>query len=265
MNTPRPVVGAIARQSSYPPVSTQWTARKDVRPAVQPKIVPYTRRYEVRWIDDAGQVEDFVRVAPAMQLFEAGFSAFSHGALISTAEGQVAVEDLEPGMMIDTATGTPARLRWVGAITLVPGAPMQGREPDRLYRVIADSFGLGRPASDVTFGPAARLLDRSPEVRNTLGTEAALAPVTSMVDGEAVIEIRPVSPLRVYHLSFDAHHVIFANGIEVESYHPGPDVAYGLGDDLRAHFLSLFPHKEMLQDFGRMLWPRIDAEPRPIA
>ena len=53
MNAPRPVVGPVGRPLSYPPVAAQWTARKDVRPAVTPTVVPYTRRYEIRWIDDA--------------------------------------------------------------------------------------------------------------------------------------------------------------------------------------------------------------------
>ncbi len=258
MNAPRPVVGPVGRPLSYPPVAAQWTARKDVRPAVTPTVVPYTRRYEIRWIDDTGMVEDLIRVAPAMPLFEAGFSAFTHGALISTPDGQVAVEDLEPGMMIETAQG-PAKLRWIGAITLLPGTPMKGREADHLFRVVTDRFGLGRPASDVTLGPGARLLDRSPEVRNALGTEAALAPIAAMVDGESVVEITPVSAVRVYHLSFDAHHVISVNGIEVESFHPGPDAASSLSQEMRAQFMALFPHKTRLQDFGRMLWPRVAA------
>ncbi len=257
MNAPRPVLGSLGRPQSQ--ISQQWTARKDRRPSVPVKQVPYTRRYEVRWIDDAGAVEDFVRVAPAMPIFEAGFSAFSHGALISTTEGPVAVEDLEPGMMVDTAMSGPAKLRWIGSITIVPGAPNRGGQlPDKLYRIVSDSFGPARPASDVTLGPSARLLDRSPDVCRSLGTDAALAPVTMRADGEHVVEINPVSAMRVYHLSFDAHQIIFANGLEVESFHPGPDATYSLSDEMRAQFMALFPHKTSLGDFGRMLWPRFD-------
>lgn len=257
MNAPRPVLGSLGRPNSQ--ISRQWTARKDRRPSVQARQVPYTRRYEVRWIDNEGNVEDFVRVAPAMPLFEAGFNAFSHGALIATTRGPVAVEDLEPGMMIETAMSGPAKLRWIGSITLIPGAPERsGQLPDKLYRIVPDSFGPGRPAVDVTLGPGARLLDRSPEVCRALGTEAALAPVTMRADGETVVEISPVSAMRVYHLSFDAHQVVFANGLEIESFHPGPDASYSLSDEMRLEFLALFPHKSSLSEFGRMLWPRFD-------
>ncbi len=260
MSVPRPLVGTtLVRPASYPPISTKWTARVDRRPSAMPKVVPYTRRYEVRWLDDSGQIDDFVRIAPAMPIFEAGFSAFAHGALIATISGPVAVEDLEPGMMIETADGDPALLRWVGSITLVPNAPTRGGQPDRLYRVVAEGLGLGRPATDIIFGPSARLLDRSPDLCRDLGTEAVLAPITGYADGETVIESTPVSPVRIYHLSFDAHHVILGNGIEVESFHPGPDAIYSLSEEMREQFLSLFPHKSQLRDFGRMLWPRFEA------
>jgi hypothetical protein len=105
------------------------------------------------------------------------------------------------------------------------------------------------------------LLDRSPEVCRRLGTEAALVPVMARADGEAILEIAPVSALRVYHLSFDQHHVISVNGLEVESFHPGPDATYSLSDEMRAEFLALFPHKASLHEFGRMLWPRFDVTP----
>jgi hypothetical protein len=255
MNAPRPLIGSLTRTVSRP-ISTQWTARKDRRPSVQAKLVPYTRRYEVCWIDADGFLNEFTRVAPAMPIFESGFNALAHGALVSTPRGHVAVEDLVPGMMVDTATGEAARLRWVGSITLVPNGPERGDVPDRLYRIVTDSFGFARPALDVTLGPGARLLDRSADVCRRLGTEAALAPVTSLADGECVLEITPISAVRLYHLCFDGHHVISVNGLEVESFHPGPDAVYSLSDEMREQFLALFPHKTGLHDFGRMLWPR---------
>lgn len=258
MNAPRPLVGSLVRTAPRP-ASTQWTARKDRRPSAPVVSVPYTRRYDVTWIDADGFLHDFSRVAPAMPIFESAFNALAHGALVATPRGPVAVEDLVPGMMVETATGEPARLRWVGSITLVPNAPDRGHVPDRLYRIVSDSFGLARPALDVTLGPGARLVDRSPEVCRQTGTEAALAPISTRVDGECVVEIRPAAAVRLYHLSFDAHRVIYVNGLEVESFHPGPEAVYSLSNEMREQFMALFPHKRSLGDFGRMLWPRFEA------
>ncbi len=246
--------GAVAVSHRHKP----WTVLSALQTAQTPAPtpIPLTRRYEVSWVDDEGQLDSFVRIAPAMPVFEEAFSAFAHGAVIPTTEGPVPVEDLEPGMAVETASGAIETLRWVGAITLVPGAPKAGDLASKLYRVTADAFGLGRPGTDVTLGPAARLLNRDPAIRNALGCEAALAPIASAVDGVSVIEMTPVSPVRVYHLAFNGHHVIRTGGLEVESYHPGQDAHYSMSRELRDVFLSLFPHVETMQGFGRVHWPR---------
>ncbi len=240
-----------------------WTIRSSgnqLRDVTAPRTLGLTRRYEVTWIDDHGNVDDFTRVAPAIPIFEQAFSAFAHGAMIATDEGQVAVEDLIPGMMIETSLGTYERLRWIGTMTLIPGAPVPDDQPQRLYRVTADALGFGRPPMDVTFGPSARILNRDPAIRQALGSEAALAPISTFEDGVSVVALTPASPVRVYHLAFDGHHIIQAGGIDVESYHPGPDAHYSMSQELRAVFLSLFPHMETLQGFGRVLWPRFEAQ-----
>ena len=259
MSLPNRIQAGSAVVRRHKPWTIRSAGQGSPAPAA-PKSLGLTRRYEVTWIDDDGNVDDFLRVAPAMPIFEQAFSAFAHGAVITTAEGPVAVEDLVPGMKVETATGDHETLRWIGAMTLIPGAPSADDTAQKLYRVTADALGFGRPAADVTFGPSARILNRDPVVRQALGSEAALAPVASFEDGVGVVALSPASPVRVYHLAFDGHHVIRAGGIEVESYHPGPDAHYSMSTELRDVFLSLFPHMATLQGFGRVLWPRFETQ-----
>ena len=259
MDYPR-TLPVTAAKVAHRPRNQQWTVKNPhqaPRPSA-PRSVPLTRRYEVCWIDDLGNINEFMRVAPAMPVFEYGFNAFTHGALIATSVGNVAVEDLEPGMMLETASGAHVKLRWIGSMTIIPGAPYAGDEPDKIYRVMADSFGLARPAADVTFGPGARLLNRSPDIRHATGAAAALAPVAAFADGMSVIEIAPVSPTKVYHLALDSHEILLANGMEVESFHPGSEAVYSLTVEMNDLFISLFPHLQGIEGFGRMLWPRFD-------
>ncbi len=220
--------------------------------------VGFTRRYEVTCLTDDGSVESFTRVAPAIPQFEAGFSAFAHGVMVPTTEGPVAVEDLVPGMGVETSTGEVAVLRWVGAMTVIPTGGAAGIPQHNLYRVTADALGYGGPTADVTFGPGARLMNRSPAVRAALGARGALAPIASFVDGVGVVALRPISAVRVYHLSFDRHHILRVGGVEAESFHPGPDAHYALSEELRAAFLQLFPHKQTLHDFGGLAAARYE-------
>ena len=240
------------RQVSQP----RWKVRRYSRPQSVPLQSKLTRRFEFEWLED-GQVLSETRVAPALPVFEQAFGAFSHGVLIQTQNGPVAVEDLEPGTELETAEGGTATLFWKGSIMLVPGAPSLSDTPDKLYRVMPDAFGLGRPEQDQTFGPHARRINRDPQIRSALGANAALVPMTSSVDGMSVIEVTPVAPTRVYHLACEEHKTILAAGMEVETYHPGPDAALSLSDEMMRHFMQFFPYLSNIRDFGRLAAPRI--------
>ena len=236
-----------------------WTVRRVSRPVSQPVPSRLTRRFETEWL--AGEdVMDAVQVAPALPVFEKAFGAFTHGVLIQTTDGPVAVEDLVPGMHLECAGGTVSRLMWKGSIMVVPNAPTLSDLPDRLYRVMADAFGLGRPVQDQTFGPHVRRLDRDPKIRAALGADAALVPLSSLADGHSVIEVAPVSPTRVYHLVCENHSTILAAGLEVETYHPGPETPLSLSEEMMAQFLTFFPHLTALRDFGKLTAPRLTRD-----
>ena len=162
-------------------------------------------------------------------------------------------------MMLECANGRHTQLLWKGSITLVPGAPTLGDEP-KLYRVMHDAFGLARPAQDQTFGPGARRLDRDPKIRAAMGAEMALVPLSAVADGHAVIEVTPVSPTRVYHLVCEEHETILAAGLEVETFHPGPETPISLPEEMQAVFMQFFPHLNHMSAFGRLATPRVTAE-----
>jgi Hint domain len=236
-----------------------WTARRVSRPAPTHGHARVTRRFETEWLAD-GEVHQEMRVAPALPVFEQAFGAFTHGVLIQTTDGPVAVEDLIPGMHLECASGRVTRLMWKGSIMLVPGAPALSDIPDHLYRVMPDAFGLGRPLQDQTFGPHMRRLDRDPKVRATMGCEAALVPLSVMADGYGVIQVNLVSPTRVYHLACETHETILAAGLEVETYHPGPETPLSLSEEMMEQFMAFFPHLTSIRDFGRLAAPRITTD-----
>ena len=75
-----------------------------------------------------------------------------------------------------------------------------------------------------------------------------------------MIRVAPVSPVNVYHLAFEDHHILRANGLEIESFHPGMDLMNQIGGDSLRLFQSFFPHIESVRDFGPMIAPRLSAE-----
>nr|ABY79039.1 hypothetical protein [endosymbiont of Ridgeia piscesae] len=234
-----------------------WTARPDRRPL---RALPRTRRYEVAYLGHNTEIADLTRLAPAMPIFEDAFCAMARGSLIATIDGPVAIEDLLPGTLVHTRNNGPQPVLWIGSMSIAPNAENQTDGMGKLSRITADSFGLGRPMPDLLLGPRARLFRQDASLITAMGTTAALAPITAFVDGDTVLEITPPEPVRVYHLAFERHQIISANGLEIESYHPGSRKDLHLTGQMRALFLAMFPHVHSFSEFGPLAYPRLSFD-----
>ncbi|WP_212524101.1 Hint domain-containing protein [Actibacterium sp. MT2.3-13A] len=220
--------------------------------------MPLTRRYEVAGLTPSGQIDSFTRVAPATPAFEDAFAGFARGTLIQTPRGPVAVEDLVPGIPI-SVDGEDLPLLWVGSMTVFPNLPEQPEENGHLTRITADAFGLGRPMPDLLLGARARLMFRHSRCEALLGRRSAFAPARAFIDGMSAIQITPAAPVAVFHLALERQAVLRANGVEVESFHPGTSADQMMGREALDLLLSLFPHARGLSDFGPMPYPRLTA------
>ena len=63
--------------------------------------------------------------------------------------------------------------------------------------------------------------------------------------------------MHVYQLGFDAHELVKVNGIEIESFHPGPHTETLLDDEMLYSLLRLFPQARNLGYFGPQLIQRL--------
>lgn len=190
---------------------------------------------------------------PALPLFESAVSAFTRGVSLSSPKGMIAIEDLVPGDWLNTSSGDPAQVIWIGSSSFVP-ADAGRRTP--LVRVMADSFGQARPASFVTVGPAARLLQTPPHLRGTAAGAALLTPAQEFVDNVNVIEVIPPTPVRLFHICLTRHAAIDAGGLMMETFHPGMAATRAVTHAQRDLFLSMFPHVAHVTDFGPLAHPR---------
>jgi hypothetical protein len=126
----------IPLASSRHPVTTP---QRPLMRAPQPRAnVPMTRNFEVAALRADDKMHVAQHQAPALPLFDNAFCAFTRGSLMSTPLGDVAVEDLQPGEALNTSTGEPAKILWIGSSTFVPANP-ERRMP--LIRIMADTFG----------------------------------------------------------------------------------------------------------------------------
>ncbi|MEL6296314.1 MAG: Hint domain-containing protein [Pseudomonadota bacterium] len=214
---------------------------------------PRYRAYEITALTHDGTITNETIKAPISVLFDSAFSAFARGAMLSTPDGTIAIEDLLPGDMLSTSAGTPAKVVWIGSATYLPADP---EHPTPLVNLLADGFGLARPVSLLTLGPAARLLRTPSHLRQVIGRRQVLTPVLEFVDQEHAIEVSPPRPVRLYHICLSRHAAIMANGIETETYHPGMSALRKVTYEQRNRFLGLFPHITHPTDFGPLAHPR---------
>lgn len=231
-------------------------AQTDGRPQRMP---PLMRKIEVVHLASPTSLDihDFTRIVPALPMFEDAFCAFARGCLLHTDRGQIAVEDLLPGDKVRTVDAGFQTLLWRGATIISPNARRQEPSMGKLTRIAADALGIARPMPDLVLGPKARLVHRSHGVRQLTGSEIAAVPARDFIDGDNVIELTPPTSVPVYHLGFEGHHRVLANGVEIESFHPGPAHLIGLRGELLDVFLSCFPHVGAIEDFGAPALPRL--------
>lgn len=211
------------------------------------------RSYETAALRSDGSLLIGQNTAPALPLFESAFNAFARGTAIRTVNGEVAVEDLQPGEMLRTTEGDAVKVIWIGSSTFVP-ADTGERVP--LIRVMPDSFGQERPNAFLTLGPGARILKTPHDLRGDSNGGPMLTPARRFVDGVNVIEVTPPTPVRLFHLCLARHATFHAAGLAVESFHPGTTALRDLPRDLRDRFLSMFPQISEIGDFGPLAHAR---------
>lgn len=237
----------VVRSHVNLPKPSAWTVNRPDSMAAKPKQLDIvTRRYEISWLDSRGEAMSKTCVAPALPVFEQAFGAFAQGTLIQTADGHIAVEDLQPGDKILCASGKLRELMWVGAMMIFPNPAELGLPPCKLYRVTEGSFGHDRQSPDLILGSAARILPG----HMATDSSSPLHELENLADGEAVIAINPVSQIRVFHVALSEHSLVRANGVLCESYHPGMRLSHQLPSELHPHFMNLFPHLNGIDGFG---------------
>jgi Hint domain len=161
---------------------------------------------------------------------------FTSGTRIRTEHGEVAVEDLKVGDLVVTSSGSSRPIVWLGHRKIRCASRENPRDAWPV-RVSAGAFGEGKPERDLYLSPGhAICVDCVGEV---------LIPVGKLVNGATITrEVRET--IDYWHVELESHDVLFAEGLEAESYinvdnrlffagdlASAPDAAHGLEDYCR--------------------------------
>ncbi|MBK5932670.1 Hint domain-containing protein [Rhodovulum imhoffii] len=165
---------------------------------------------------------------------------FTEGTMIQTRSGPVAVEDLSPGDMVLTKDRGYQPLRWSGATRLSAGR-LSANPHLRAIRIRAGALGAGMPGQDLTVSPQHRVLVRSRIAERMFTATEVLVPAKALLPLEGVEVVDDGAEVSYFHLLFDQHEIIFANGAETESLYLGETALESVGREARREIQELFP------------------------
>lgn len=156
---------------------------------------------------------------------------FTGGTGILTPFGERRIEDLRPGDLVLTRDHGPQPLRWIDKTT-VPGVGELA--PVRIGKGL---FGNSR---DLVVSPQHRMVYQGSDAVLLFDSAEVMVPAKHLVNGTTVTQEARDS-VTYYHLLFDSHEVIFADGAATESFHPGHQGLGAVNDAARQELFTLFP------------------------
>lgn len=146
---------------------------------------------------------------------------FTAGTRMRTPKGEVAVEDLRAGDIVDTRDHGPQRLLWVWAKTQTVAA-MADNPRLRPVRIARAALGAGLPRRALYLSQQHRMLVASPIARRIFGVDEVLTPAKTLCDLPGVKVVQPTQDVTYIHLLLAAHEVLFAEASPSESLYLGP-------------------------------------------
>jgi len=175
---------------------------------------------------------------------------FARGTEIQTRSGQVPVEDLCAGDRVKCGDGLLRPIRWVGSRTLDEAELT--RHPDLRPMIIRrDAFGAGAPRRRLLLSPQHKIRVSDWRAALLFGEDNILAAAKHLCDDQTVRQRRSCEPVEYFHILLDQHDTVFANGLEVETLHPGEVMKTALDGEARSEICAIFPDLATdLNDFG---------------
>ena len=140
-------------------------------------------------------------------------ACFLAGTRIVTARGEVAVEDLRPGMRVRTVSGGLAPIIWIGQRRVDCRRHLRP-ELVQPVRILAGAFAPGIPRRDLRLSP-----DHA--IALAAGPGAAhrhlLVPVKCLLNGATIFQ-EDAARAFYFHVELPRHDILLAEGLTVESY-----------------------------------------------
>jgi hypothetical protein len=176
--------------------------------------------------------------------------SFARGTMITLGDGsQKPIERLAVGDRVLTRDHGPQALLWIGQVTLrAVGA----------YAPVVISSGVLGNNGDLVVSQHHRMFLYQRNRSKAVPKSEILVQAKHLVNGDTVI-LREIGFVDYYSLVFDAHEIIYAEGIPAESLMVSEATVSRLPPELAAEVKQRFPKLSQMQHFG------VEAGPQELA
>ncbi|MEL6647383.1 MAG: Hint domain-containing protein [Pseudomonadota bacterium] len=172
-----------------------------------------------------------------------GVICFTPGTMIQTPQGSVAVEDLREGDQVQTKDNGAQPIEWTGSRRM-SGARLFAMPNLRPIRMRVGSLGIEQPDQELLVSPEHRMLVQGPVAQALFNTPEVLVSAKDLVNHDTITVDSQLREVTYVHLLLPSHQVVWANGVETESFHPASAALASLDDDDRTRLLALHPQLE---------------------
>ncbi len=176
------------------------------------------------------------------------YAGITKGTLIRTPEFDVPVEKLRINDIVMTVDNGPQPIRWINKISLAADGPYAP--------VVINDRALGNVGTLIV-APDFRVVLKGWRSAKVAGAKEVFAAAQHLVnDRDIKRHYRP--RVTYYHLAFDKHEVIEANGVATESLHPEVTPYQTLPEEIRNELRGLYPDAaEQPNSFGPLARPEV--------
>lgn len=169
-----------------------------------------------------------------------GTICFTPGTMILTEHGPRPVESLKKGDRVQTKDSGCEEILWLGH-RRITGARLRAMPHLAPVRLTPGALGEDIPEGSLLVSPDHRIVVRGARAEALWSTPEVLIAARDLVDHDRIFTDFSCRELTYIHLMLPAHQVVFANGVETESFHPALARTDALGDADRAEISACIP------------------------
>ena len=189
----------------------------------------------VEFLDAAGNVTGTLSFSHVEKVI----ACFTPGTLVLTAHGSVAIEDLKVGDQVLSRDHGFQPIRWIGRRDLT-AAELAAAPQFNPVRIAQGALGDGLPERVMQVSPQHRMLINSPRAELLFGEAEVLAAALHLIGMPGITRAAP-EQISYFHILFDEHQLVCADGAWSESFQPGQHSLAGLESGQRQEIFALFP------------------------